>query len=254
MKNKISILLSLIILPFLTQACSWNGEDVQIMEGEDEVIAEEVKTEDKTIGETNNQNSAQAENAPQANPSATPPEPAQVSFSIQGVNVGLNYANLSFALKNVQSAFLVAPISNTYLTNPIYGSQFKGNIQHPFAGPSVNSITRLLNMDYLYEFNAQAYDSVNHSMMPLNYCLIPKQAKWNAVTADSRCFQNDTNSVSSNGYNFLGYNYVSIFVPLKEGRAHGAWNLRAHGSKNVFTIFYRDWAGQTHRKIVSESH
>lgn len=160
----------------------------------------------------------------------------------------LDLMEFAFDLENIQAAFIKAPLDwNDSIgnANPIPLSstgvdQFTGNNDYPFM-PAVADIadyffdgaTELLTWFKEEGDPAGSADNVK----PYNYCWIPSMNTIEALKAE----YHEARSMCHDSLSSTSWSYVQIFIPLKDGKAKGKWDLWLPADTNIFQLYYLDW-------------
>ncbi len=183
----------------------------------------------------------------------TPPEGSGLPLSYAqlmnvGVVTGFNYVKLSWTVRDVQSAFIQIPINYAGKdTHPLPYGQFIGITSDPFSEKPVEDLSGDINLALLAVTSAFDYGFPGSSLntRPLNYCYFMKPSLASGFVDDA-CF-------AVAGVNQTSYNYANVFLPIVDGHAKktGTWKLPLVASKNVFTIYYRDFENRLFKKNVT---
>lgn len=160
----------------------------------------------------------------------------------------LDLVEFAFDLENVQAAFIKAPLDwNDSIGNadpiPVDRNnvdQFKGNDDYPFK-PSTENIA-----DYFFDgateilewFKADGDPAASaENVLPYNYCWIPSKN----TNQDLKSEYHEARSMCHVTLSGYGWSYVQIFIPLKDGKAKGKWDLWLPENTSIFQLYYLDW-------------
>lgn len=160
----------------------------------------------------------------------------------------LDLVEFAFNLENVQAAFIKAPLGwndsigkdDPIPVNRNNVDQFKGNEKYPFK-PSSEDIADYFFGDatgLLEWFKAEGDPAASaEHVLPYNYCWIPSMN----TDQDLKAEYHEARSMCQDSLSSTGWSYVQIFIPLKDGKAKGTWDLWLPADTNIFQLYYLDW-------------
>lgn len=184
-----------------------------------------------------------------------------------------NQVRLTWAGKNIESALVVLPVRSPYsdnrpnLKSPFLDGQFKGQATIPFGYRPIladeidepNSI-----IEKLLSYSRFMQPSLTHRL-PINYCLIPRKIAYLNKSKHS-CFDTDYPSQVELDSIDNGYNYVAVYLPIRESESgrdrprllgssqntvkfiSGSWFFETPSDENAITVYYKTWAGHLEEK------
>ncbi|MDL1870832.1 hypothetical protein FBR05_01345 [Deltaproteobacteria bacterium PRO3] len=161
--------------------------------------------------------------------SALPPGAVSLNYSLS-----FNYAQIRWSASYVASAFLRVP-TNYRFADPISFSQFAGEANDPYAFAPLSNESELLGNLAGSPFAAGV------GSLPINYCKIPR-AGIQGISSEE-CYASNPNT--------RPYNYIDVMIPRTGTHSHvGLLKFRLPAKKNVFTVYYRDWANRLHKTQI----